>query len=118
MPQNPPSTGTLDVETIRRDFPILSREVHGKPLVWLDNAATTQKPQAVIDRVSQFYAHENSNLHRGTHTLAEQAKPFIWTASARDILQKVIHANNRLSSKQNATTTLEQLGGLMGCRRW
>ena len=108
----------FDVETIRRDFPILSRKVHDKPLIWLESAATAQKPQAVIDRVARFYEHENSNLHRGTHTLAEQAKPFIWTASARDILQKVIHANSRLSSKQSATTTLEQLGRLMGCRRW
>lgn len=63
----------FDVETIRRDFPILSRKVHGKPLIWLDSAATAQKPQAVIDRVARFYEHENSNIHRGTHTLAEQA---------------------------------------------
>ncbi len=63
----------LDVERIRPDFPILQRTVHGKPLVWLDNAATSQKPQAVIDRVSRFYEHENSNIHRGTHTLAEEA---------------------------------------------
>jgi len=63
----------LDVESIRHDFPLLQREVHGKPLIWLDNAATTQKPQAVIDRLSRFYEHENSNVHRGTHTLAEEA---------------------------------------------
>ncbi len=68
-----PSTATLDVERIRRDFPILQRTVHGKPLIWLDSAATAQKPQAVIDRVSRFYEQENSNVHRGTHTLAEQA---------------------------------------------
>ncbi len=63
----------FDVETIRRDFPILQRKVHGKPLIWLDSAATTQKPQAVIDRVSYFYEHENSNIHRGTHTLATES---------------------------------------------
>ncbi|HZW24025.1 MAG TPA: SufS family cysteine desulfurase, partial [Gallionella sp.] len=57
---------------IRRDFPILRREVHGKPLVWLDSAATAQKPQVVIDRMSRFYEYENSNIHRGTHTLAEE----------------------------------------------
>ena len=68
-----PKPTMLDVETIRRDFPILQRKVHGKPLVWLDNAATTQKPQAVIDRVSRYYEHENSNVHRGTHTLATEA---------------------------------------------
>ncbi|MBI4937857.1 MAG: cysteine desulfurase [Nitrosomonadales bacterium] len=68
-----PKPAMLDVESIRRDFPILQRKVHGKPLIWLDSAATAQKPQAVIDRVSRFYEHENSNVHRGTHTLAEEA---------------------------------------------
>ena len=63
----------FDVESIRRDFPILQRKVHGKPLIWLDSAATAQKPQVVIDRVSYFYEHENSNIHRGTHTLATEA---------------------------------------------
>src|SRR5512140_1564827 len=63
----------FDVETVRRDFPILQRKVHGKPLVWLDSAATTQKPQAVIDRVVRYYEHENSNIHRGTHTLATES---------------------------------------------
>ncbi|HEY0592273.1 MAG TPA: cysteine desulfurase [Thermoanaerobaculia bacterium] len=63
----------LDVERIRRDFPILGSKVHGKPLAYLDNAATTQKPQAVIDRISRFYAAENSNVHRGVHHLSEVA---------------------------------------------
>ena len=68
-----PKPNILDVERIRRDFPLLQRKVHGKPLIWLDNAATTQKPQAVIDRLTRFYEYENSNVHRGTHTLAEEA---------------------------------------------
>ncbi|WP_117213587.1 cysteine desulfurase [Allorhizocola rhizosphaerae] len=63
----------FDVHAIRRDFPILAQRVNGYPLVWLDNAATTQKPWAVIDRLSSFYAHENSNIHRGAHQLARQA---------------------------------------------
>jgi cysteine desulfurase/selenocysteine lyase len=63
----------FDVGAIRRDFPILGERVNGRPLVWLDNAATTQKPQAVIDRLSYFYAHENSNVHRGAHALAVRA---------------------------------------------
>jgi cysteine desulfurase/selenocysteine lyase len=63
----------LDVPAIRKDFPILHQQVHGKPLVWLDNAATTQKPQSVIDALSRFYAHDNSNIHRGAHTLAARA---------------------------------------------
>jgi cysteine desulfurase / selenocysteine lyase len=63
----------LDAKLIRRDFPILEERVHGRPLVWLDNAATTQKPNAVIDRVTQFYRHENSNIHRAAHELAARA---------------------------------------------
>jgi len=63
----------FDAESTRRDFPILRERVHGKPLAWFDNAATTQKPQAVIDAVSHFYAHDNSNIHRGAHTLAARA---------------------------------------------
>ncbi len=63
----------FDVQAIRRDFPILAERVNGQPLVWFDNAATTQKPQAVIDRLAHFYAHENSNVHRAAHTLAARA---------------------------------------------
>jgi cysteine desulfurase/selenocysteine lyase len=71
----PKATGLpgLDVHAIRRDFPILSERVNGRPLVWLDNAATTQKPQCVIDRLAHFYRHENSNIHRAAHTLAARA---------------------------------------------
>src|SRR5664280_970566 len=63
----------FDVETLRKDFPILGERVNGRPLVWFDNAATTQKPQVVIDRLAYFYAHENSNIHRGAHELASRA---------------------------------------------
>ena len=63
----------FDPYFVRRDFPILQEQVNGRPLVWLDNAATTQKPQAVIDRLAYFYAHENSNIHRAAHTLAARA---------------------------------------------
>lgn len=63
----------FDVHAIRRDFPILATRVHGRPLVWFDNAATTQKPQAVIDRLAWFYANENSNIHRAAHDLAARA---------------------------------------------
>jgi cysteine desulfurase/selenocysteine lyase len=78
----PPARGTpavpegrrhFDVQAVRRDFPILQERVNGRPLVWLDNAATTQKPQAVIDRLAYFYAHENSNIHRAAHELAARA---------------------------------------------
>ncbi|HEX9444430.1 MAG TPA: aminotransferase class V-fold PLP-dependent enzyme, partial [Candidatus Binatia bacterium] len=63
----------LDVAQIRRDFPILHQKVHGKPLVYLDNAATTQKPQAVIDAVAHYYTTDNANVHRGLHQLSERA---------------------------------------------
>lgn len=62
-----------DVNAAKADFPILQQQVNGRPLVWLDNAATTQKPQQVIDRLSYFYAHENSNIHRAAHELAARA---------------------------------------------
>ncbi len=68
-----PAHPGFDVNAIRKDFPILKATVHGKPLIWFDNAATTQKPQAVIDRLAYFYEHENSNIHRAAHDLAARA---------------------------------------------
>ncbi|MGN0631921.1 MAG: SufS family cysteine desulfurase [Ruminococcus sp.] len=65
--------GTKTLEQIRNDFPILNEKINGHPLVWLDNGATTQRPQAVIDRLSYYYAHENSNVHRGAHELAARS---------------------------------------------
>lgn len=64
---------SLDVARIREDFPILKQRIHGKPLVYLDNAATSQKPQVVIDAIHRYYATENSNIHRGIHFLSERA---------------------------------------------
>ncbi len=63
----------FDVHAVRRDFPILQERVNGKPLIWFDNAATTHKPRAVIDRLAYFYEHENSNIHRAAHELAARA---------------------------------------------
>jgi cysteine desulfurase/selenocysteine lyase len=63
----------FDVHAVRRDFPVLQERVNGKQLVWFDNAATTHKPQSVIDRIAYFYAHENSNIHRAAHELAARA---------------------------------------------
>jgi cysteine desulfurase/selenocysteine lyase len=68
-----PTVNVYDVERVRKDFPILSRSVRGKKLVYLDNAATTQKPNAVIDRLVRYYREENSNVHRGVHYLSEVA---------------------------------------------
>lgn len=67
------SVVAYDVETLRRDFPILNREVHGKPLVYLDNAATSQTPQQVIEVFRDYYSRYNANIHRGLHTLADEA---------------------------------------------
>jgi cysteine desulfurase/selenocysteine lyase len=81
-----------DVARIRADFPILSRNVRGKRLVYLDNAATTQKPQAVIDRIVRYYTEENSNVHRGVHYLSEVATAAY--ESARTTVKKFIHARD------------------------
>ena len=87
----------FDANVLKREFPILSEPVRGKRLVWLDNAATTQKPQAVIDRLKFFYEHENSNIHRAAHTLAakatdayegarESVRRFIKAPQAKDVV--------------------------------
>ena len=78
--------------SIRNDFPILQEKVHGRRLIWLDNGATTQKPQAVIDRLAAFYAHENSNVHRGAHTLAARATDAY--EAARDKVRRFIGASS------------------------
>ncbi|PTB21837.1 cysteine desulfurase [Trinickia symbiotica] len=89
-PAMPVARPPFDVNAIRRDFPILQERVNGKQLVWFDNAATTQKPQAVIDRLAYFYAHENSNIHRAAHALAGRATDAY--EKARAIVQRFIGA--------------------------
>lgn len=94
-----PSGGSrpLDIPSIRREFPALNQRVHGKPLIWFDNAATTQKPQSVIDAISRYYATDNSNIHRGAHTLAarstdafegvrEKVRAFLGASSTNEII--------------------------------
>ncbi len=68
------TTSVFDVERVRADFPILEREVHGQQLVYLDNAATTQKPQSVIDVLNRYYRTENANINRGVHYLSYYSK--------------------------------------------
>jgi cysteine desulfurase/selenocysteine lyase len=68
-----PTSRAFDVPAIREDFPVLRQKINGKPLAWMDNAATTQKPQSVIDALSHFYENDYSNIHRGAHTLAARA---------------------------------------------
>ncbi|RPE30272.1 cysteine desulfurase/selenocysteine lyase [Acinetobacter sp. BIGb0102] len=82
----------LDIQAIRRDFPILQERVNGRPLVWFDNAATTQKPQSVIDRIAYFYQHENSNIHRAAHELAARATDAY--EHARNVVARFIGAKS------------------------
>ena len=84
------SSYSFDVETIRRDFPILRETVNGHPLIWLDNGATSQKPQSVIDRIAYFYEHENSNVHRAAHELAARATDAY--ESAREKTRRFLNA--------------------------
>jgi cysteine desulfurase / selenocysteine lyase len=86
------SARPFDPHIIRRDFPILQEQVNGRPLVWLDNAATTQKPNAVINRVSSFYRHENSNIHRAAHTLAARATDAY--EGAREKVRRYLNASS------------------------
>jgi cysteine desulfurase/selenocysteine lyase len=80
----------FDVEEIRKDFPILNQSIHGKPLVYFDNAATTQKPESVIKAISEYYNQFNANIHRGIHTLAEKATAEY--EGTREMVRKFINA--------------------------
>ena len=82
----------ISIESIRKDFPILGREVYGKPLVYLDNAATTQKPQCVIDSISDAYRNVNANVHRGIHFLSQEATDML--EAARDNVRRFIGAGS------------------------
>jgi len=104
----------FNVEKIRQDFPILSRTVRGKPLVYLDNAATSQKPRAVIDALSRYYQEQNANIHRGIHTLSEEA-----TRSYEEVRKKVaglVHAPsaNSVIFTRNATESINLVAHAWG----
>jgi cysteine desulfurase/selenocysteine lyase len=86
------SSYSFDAEALRGDFPILRERVNGRPLVWLDNAATTQKPQSVIDRLNYYYEHENSNVHRAAHELAARATDAY--ESAREKVRRFLNASS------------------------
>jgi len=85
----------FDIEKIRADFPILKQEIYGKPLAYLDNAATTQKPQCVIDTVNHYYACDNANVHRGVHALSERA-----TANYEAARQRIASFFNASSERE------------------
>ncbi len=110
------TTRVLDPAAIRADFPILRREVHGHPLVYLDNAATTQKPQSVIDALSAYYSTINANIHRGLHTLAEEA-----TAAYEGVRAKTADFIGAASQREivftrNTTESLNLLAYTLGAR--
>ena len=83
-------TNNWDVEKVRQDFPVLHREVNGKPLVYLDNGASSQVPQSVIDRMSNYAADEHSNIHRGVHYLSQHATTAY--EAAREKVKRFINA--------------------------
>src|SRR5690606_30068137 len=90
---NAASIPTFDIEALRAQFPTLHQSVHGRPLIYLDNGATTQKPQAVIDAISHYYEQDNANVHRGVHTLSERATQRL--EDVRDTVQRFINAPAR-----------------------
>ena len=91
----PARAGDYDVQSIRREFPILHQDVHGKPLVYLDNAATTQKPRAVLDALRNYYERDNANIHRGVHELSQRA-----TAAYEEAREKARSFLNAASTKE------------------
>ncbi|WP_037870491.1 cysteine desulfurase [Streptomyces sp. SPB074] len=108
-------TGLLDTEAIRKDFPILDRRVHdGKPLVYLDNAATSQTPRQVIDTLSAYYERHNANVHRGVHVLAEEATALY--EGARDKVAAFVNAPSRdeVIFTKNASEALNLVANMLG----
>jgi cysteine desulfurase / selenocysteine lyase len=87
-----PSATSLDVTAIRKDFPILAQQVHGKPLIYLDNAATSQKPKCVIEALTRFYQMDNANIHRGVHQLSERSTQSY--EAARGNVQRFLNGAN------------------------
>lgn len=104
----------LDIAAIRGEFPILAQKIHGKPLVYLDNAATTQKPRQVIDAISDYYEHDNANVHRGVHQLSERATRAY--EAARDKVRQFINARNirEIVFVRGATEAINLVAGSYG----
>lgn len=105
---------SYDVERIRQDFPILSREVYGKPLVYLDNGASAQKPKAVLEAIQQSYGHEYANVHRGLHYLSNTATEHF--EAARTSVQRFINApsEDEIIFTKNATEAINLVAHSMG----
>ncbi len=107
---------TLDVERLRRDFPILHQKVHGKPLVYLDNAATSQKPRTVLDAVRRYYEHDNANVHRAVHALSERATEAYELARLK--VQRFLGANclREIIFTRGCTESINLVAGSYGRR--
>ena len=111
------SNGTYDVSKIREDFPILGMQVYGKPLVYLDNAASAQKPKVVLDRIQHAYTHEYANVHRGLHYLANAATEAY--EGARDLVKGFLNAPRReeIIFTRNATEAINLVAYTFGRER-
>lgn len=90
--QPAPRTGAIDVAAIRADFPVLDQQINGRPLVYLDNAASSQRPRQVIDTISRYYEHDHANVHRGVHTLSQRATDAY--EGSREIVRQFINAGD------------------------
>ena len=106
----------IDVDAIRRDFPILAREVDGRPLAYLDSAATSQKPRAVIDAISNYYERSNANVHRGVHRLAEEATTALEQARAAVARFLGVPAGGQVVLTRNATEAINLVAHAWGDR--
>jgi len=106
--------GSLDIERIRADFPALAMQVYGKPLVYLDNAATTQKPRAVLDALRHYYERDNANVHRGVHTLSERATEAY--EGAREKVRAFVNATSvrEIVFTRNATESINLVARAWG----
>lgn len=104
----------MNIDSIRKDFPILSREVYGKPLIYLDNAATVQKPRCVVDAISEEYFSVNANVHRGVHFLSQQATEL--HESARDTVRRFINAasTSEVVFTRGTTESINLVAGSFG----
>ena len=100
----------MDIHNIRKDFPILDRTVYGKPLVYLDNAATTQKPRTVVEAITDEYYSVNANVHRGVHYLSQQATEL--HESSRETVRHYINARstNEIIFTRGTTEGINQIG--------
>jgi cysteine desulfurase/selenocysteine lyase len=112
-----PSTPAFDVRRIREDFPILRQTVHGRPLVYLDNAATTQKPRSVLDALTTYYTEDNANVHRGVHQLSERAT--LAFEAARATIQRFLNArsSSEIVFTRNATEGINLVAQTFGRSR-